>query len=111
MQTCHMKQAKPDAQLVSPAHLNPGPHSRLPLIPELIPFCPSLLDSNPCRRLTFPRKQVAEHLAQVREVGLVIKAQRAAVLEVCHKLKQVALAQNLFGAQQQGDSGWCLLST
>lgn len=45
--------------------------------------------------LTFPSKQVAEHLAQVGEVWFVIKAQRAAVLKVCNKLHRVALAQYL----------------
>ena len=49
-------------------------------------------------RRTFPSKQVAEQFAQVRVVRLVVKAQRAAVLEVRHELQRQPLAQHLRNA-------------
>ena len=53
--------------------------------------------------LTLAGEQVTEHLPQVGEVGLVVKAQRAAVLEVRHKLHWVALAQHLGGGGKGGN--------
>ncbi len=60
------------------------------------------------RARTLSREEVAEELAQVRVVRLVVEAQRPAVLEVGDELQREVLAQQLQfrTSQAQGSQGY-----